>query len=93
MEMARRSSTKIKKLIWNEFYKKYPHFLGTLVYYAKTRYNVDAEKAYFTDFQLFKQIIKKIYGELGWQLFLEEVIAIARQLKINIEEIEELVNA
>lgn len=92
MEMARRSSNKVKKLIWNEFYKKHTSFLGTLVYYARTNYHIDAEKAFLHDLQLFKKVVTKIYGELGWQLFIEEAIAIAQKLKINIQELEELIN-
>jgi len=92
MEMARGGSSKAKKLIWDEFYKKHTSFLGTLVYYARTNYHIDAEKTFLTNLQLFKQIVTKIYGEIGWQLFIEEAITIAQKLKINIQELEELIN-
>ena len=92
MEMARRGAGRIKKLIWDEFYKKHTSFLGTLVYYARSKYHIDAEKAFLSDPQLFRKVVTKIYGELGWQLFVEEAIAIAQKLRINLQELEEIIN-
>jgi len=90
--MASRNLSKVKKLIWDEFYKKHTSFLGTLVYYAHNKYHIDAEKAFLEDLQLFKKVVTKIYGELGWQLFVEEAFTIAQKLKINISELEEIIN-